>query len=43
MKLSALKIEKCGFPISIAFSDDSKKIVINTSQRKLLLLDPSTF
>lgn len=41
-KLSACKLDN-GIPVSVNFSEDSKKIVICTNQRKLLLLDPSTF
>lgn len=40
--LAACKVEN-GFPVSINFSEDSSKIVINTNQRKLMLLDPVTF
>lgn len=41
-KLTACKLEN-GVPVSVNFSEDSKKIVICTNQRKLLLLDPVTF
>ena len=41
VKNDMLKLEN-GVPCSINFSQDSKKIVICTSQRKLLLLDPAT-
>ena len=40
--LAACKIDN-GFPVSLNFSEDSSKIVINTNQRKLLVLDPSSF
>jgi len=36
---SACKLEN-GFPVSINFSQDSNKIVINSNLRKLLVLDP---
>lgn len=42
MKLAAVKLEN-GFPISINFSYDSRKIVVSTNQRKLILLDPQSF
>lgn len=42
VKLAACKLEN-GFPVSVNFSEDSKKIVVCTNQRKLLLLDPTTF
>ena len=42
VKQIGLKLES-GFPVSLCFSDDSKKICINTSQRKLLLLDVQTY
>jgi hypothetical protein len=42
VKLAAVKLEN-GFPISVNFSYDSKKIVVCTNQRKLIMLDPSTF
>ena len=32
-----------GFPVALNFSEDSKRLVICTNQRKLLLLDPVTF
>ena len=32
-----------GFPVSVNFSEDSKKIVICSNLRKLLLLDPISF
>lgn len=32
-----------GFPVALSFSEDSKRLVICTNQRKLLLLDPATF
>jgi hypothetical protein len=31
-----------GFPVSLNFSEDSKKLVIGTNLRKLLVLDPET-
>lgn len=40
--LAACKLEN-GFPVSLNFSEDSSKIVINTNQRKLLVLDPKNF
>jgi len=36
---SACKLEN-GWPVSINFSEDSKKIVVQTNLRKLLVLDP---
>jgi len=42
VKLAACRLDT-GFPISLNFSEDSKRIVICTNQRKLLLLDPVTF
>jgi WD40 repeat protein len=41
-KLAACRLEN-GFPVAVNFSEDSKKVVICTNQRKLLLLDPVTF
>lgn len=38
---SACALEQ-GFPVSINFSEDSSKLVINSNQRKLLVLDPNT-
>lgn len=40
--LAACKLEN-GFAVSLNFSEDSSKIVINTNQRKLLVLDPVSF
>jgi len=42
VKLAACRLDN-GFPISLNFSEDSRRIVICTNQRKLLLLDPTTF
>jgi len=42
VKLAACRLEN-GFPVAVNFSEDSKKVVICTNQRKLLLLDPTTF
>jgi len=41
VKLAGCRLEN-GVPISVNFSEDSKKIVIVTNERKLLLLDPVT-
>ena len=41
-KLAACRLEN-GFPIALNFSEDSKKVVICTNQRKLLLLDPQSY
>ena len=40
--LAACKLDN-GFPVSLNFSEDSSKIVINTNQRKLLIFDPVSF
>lgn len=42
VKLAACRLDK-GFPVSLTFSEDSKRIVICTNGRKLCLLDPVTF
>lgn len=42
MALAACKLEN-GYPVSLNFSEDSSKIVINTNLRKLLILDPKNF
>ena len=42
VKLAACRLDT-GFPVALNFSEDSKRIVICTNQRKLLLLDPVTF
>ena len=41
VKLAACRLDN-GFPVSLNYSEDSKRIVICTNQRKLLLLDPVT-
>ena len=40
--LAACKLEN-GFPVALNFSEDNKKIIIKTNQRKLLVLDPANF
>ena len=42
VKLAACRLEN-GYPVAVNFSEDSKKIVICTNQRKLLMLDPVSF
>ena len=42
VKLAACRLDN-GFPVGLNFSEDSRRIVICTNQRKLLLLDPTTF
>ena len=42
MKRAACKLEN-GFAVAINFSEDSKKLVVCTNQRKLLMLDPLSF
>ena len=42
VKLTAIRLDQ-GFPVSITFSEDSKRIVVCTNQRKLILIDPVTF
>ena len=42
VRMASCRLEN-GAPVSINFSEDSKKIVICTNQRKLLILDPEKF
>ena len=42
VKLQGCKLES-GFPVSLNFSKDSKKILVTTNLRKMLLLDPGSY